>query len=236
MTYIRLFFQESLSLNLSSKLDKSQSHYVNKVMRIKPNENFSLFNSSGEWQVKISGVSKGIVEFIVTKHLRSKENPNEFWLAFSPIKSNYFNFMIQKSTELGVTKFIPVVSDRTVVRKINIERLNKIIIESCEQSNRIVIPIVEKLISLSDFLNKYKELDIVFGDLNSDNSNLNTKKFNLKKPVCLLIGPEGDYTEQERLKINKLKYIQNLKINKNILRSETAAISALSIISFNLNL
>ncbi len=236
MNYIRLFFPESLSVNFNSKLEKSQSHYLTKVVRLNLGENFLLFNEKGEWMCKINQISKGLVEFQVIEKVRQEENQKEIWLAFSPIKSNYFNFMIQKSTELGVTKFIPVVSDRTVVRKINIERLNKIIIESCEQSNRIVIPIVEKLISLSDFLNKYKELDIVFGDLNSDNSNLNTKKFNLKKPVCLLIGPEGDYTEQERLKINKLKYIQNLKINKNILRSETAAISALSIISFNLNL
>ena len=204
MNYIRLFFPESLSVNFNSKLEKSQSHYLTKVVRLNLGENFLLFNEKGEWMCKINQISKGLVEFQVIEKVRQEENQKEIWLAFSPIKSNYFNFMIQKSTELGVTKFIPVVSDRTVVRKINIERLNKIIIESCEQSNRIVIPIVEKLISLSDFLNKYKELDIVFGDLNSDNSNLNTKKFNLKKPVCLLIGPEGGYTEQERLKINKL--------------------------------
>ena len=92
MSNIRLFFPESLSLNLIGKLDKQQSHYVSKVMRIKSNEVFSLFNSNGEWEAKINGISKGIVEFTVTKHLRSKENSKEIWLAFSPIKSNYFNF------------------------------------------------------------------------------------------------------------------------------------------------
>ena len=107
MSNIRLFFSESLSINLSSKLDKSQSHYVAKVMRLKEKEVFSLFNNSGEWEAKILNITKSIVEFNVMKQLRQKENTKDLWLAFSPIKSNYFNFMIQKATELGVTKFLP---------------------------------------------------------------------------------------------------------------------------------
>ena len=140
MSNIRLFYPESLSLNLTASLDKSQSHYLSKVMRIKENEVFSLFNSGGEWEGKILGISKSIVEFNVTKQLRQKENFKELWLAFSPIKSNYFNFMIQKATELGVTKFLPIIFDRTIVRKINKERLEKVIIEAAEQSNRIQVP------------------------------------------------------------------------------------------------
>ena len=143
MSNIRLFFAKSLSINLTDKLDKSQSHYVSKVMRVKENEVFSLFNSSGEWEAKILNISKNIVEFNVRKQLRKKENIKELWLAFSPIKSNYFNFMIQKATELGVTRFIPIIFDRTIVRKINKERLEKIIIEATEQSNRINIPTLE---------------------------------------------------------------------------------------------
>ena len=127
MSNIRLFFKESLSLNLTAKLDKSQSHYVSKVMRVKVSEVFSLFNSSGEWEAKILSISKSIVEFNITKQLRQKESTRELCLAFSPIKSNYFNFMIQKATELGVTKFIPIIFNRTIVRKINKERLEKII-------------------------------------------------------------------------------------------------------------
>ena len=153
MSNIRLYFSKSLSNNLTDTLDKSQSHYLNKVMRVKENEIFSLFNSSGEWEAKILNISKGIVEFNVTKQLRQKENPKELWLAFSPIKSNYFNFMIQKATELGVTKFIPIIFDRTIVRKINKERLEKVIIEASEQSNRINVPDIEDPKSLDDFLN-----------------------------------------------------------------------------------
>ena len=101
MSNNRVFFSESLSLNLTAKLNKSQSHYVNKVMRVKVNQTFSLFNSDGELEVKVKEITKEIVEFIVTKKLRHKENSKEIWLALSPIKSNYFNFMIQKATELG---------------------------------------------------------------------------------------------------------------------------------------
>ena len=122
MSNIRLFCSESLSLNFKSKLGKLQSHYLTKVMRIKIGESFLLFNNKGEWSAKINQLSNGIVEFSVIERLRKNEGSKEIWLAFSPIKSNYFNFMIQKSTELGVTKFIPIIFDRTIVRKVNKQR------------------------------------------------------------------------------------------------------------------
>ena len=233
MSNIRLYFSKSLSNNLTDTLDKSQSHYVNKVMRVKENEMFSLFNSSGEWEAKILNISKGIVEFNVIKQLRQKENSKELWLAFSPIKSNYFNFMIQKATELGVTKFIPIIFDRTIVRKINKERLEKVIIEASEQSNRINVPDIEDPKSLDDFLYNNK-VDLIFTDLNSKNTKIDLKKVT-DKPTCVIIGPEGDFSEEERAKILKFSGVQPLKINENILRSETAVISAISIIKYAIN-
>ncbi|MDC1191804.1 16S rRNA (uracil(1498)-N(3))-methyltransferase [Candidatus Pelagibacter ubique] len=233
MSNIRLFFKESLSLNLTAKLDKSQSHYVNKVMRIKVGEVFSLFNSSGEWESKILTISKSIVEFNITKQLRQKENVKELWLAFSPIKSNYFNFMIQKATELGVTKFLPIIFDRTIVRKINKERLAKVIIESAEQSNRINVPFIEDPQSLKSFLNNEK-MDLIFTDLNSENKKLDFNKLT-HNPTCVIIGPEGDFSEEERGEILAFKGVQPIKINENILRSETAVISALSIVNYLIN-
>ena len=233
MSNIRLYFSKSLSNNLTGTLDKSQSHYLNKVMRVKENEAFSLFNSSGEWEAKILNISKGVVEFNITKQLRQKENPKELWLAFSPIKSNYFNFMIQKATELGVTKFIPIIFDRTIVRKINKERLEKVIIEASEQSNRINVPDIEDPKSLDDFLNNNK-VDLIFTDLNSENTKIDLKKVT-DKPTCVIIGPEGDFSEEERSKILKFSGVQPLKINENILRSETAVISAISIIKYAIN-
>ena len=236
MSNIRLFFPKSLSLNLTSKLDKPQSHYISKVMRIKSNEVFSLFNSSGEWEAKIKEISKGIVEFNITKQLRQKENNREIWLAFSPIKSNYFNFMIQKATELGVTKFIPIVFDRSVVRKINHNRLEKIIIEASEQSNRINVPVLEKCQNLKNFLSKNnKKIELIFTDLNTENKKLDVKK-TTDKPICVIIGPEGDFSEKERKEILSFDGVNKININENILRSETAAISALSIVIYSFNL
>jgi 16S rRNA (uracil1498-N3)-methyltransferase len=233
MNNIRLFFKESLSVNLTAKLDKPQSHYVTKVMRIKIGEIFSLFNSSGEWEAKILTLSKSIVEFNITKQLRQKESTKEMWLAFSPIKSNYFNFMIQKATELGVTKFIPIIFDRTIVRKINKERLEKVIIEAAEQSNRINVPSIEEPQSLRDFLSNEK-MDLIFTDLNSQNKKIDLGKLT-NNPTCVIIGPEGDFSEEEREKILSFHGVQPIKINENILRSETAVISALSIVSYLIN-
>ena len=236
MSNIRLFFSESLSINLESKLNKSQSHYLTKVMRIKIGDNFSLFNSNGEWLAKILDISKGIVEFIIIEKLRHKDITKEIWLAFSPIKSNYFNFMIQKATELGVTRFIPIIFDRTIVRKINKERLEKIIIEATEQSNRINIPILEKPQNLKKFLsNNLKKIDLVFTDLNTAKKKLEINK-EANKPLCAIVGPEGDFSEKERELILNFKSVKSININQNILRAETATISIISIIGYILSL
>ena len=202
-------------------------------MRVKENEVFSLFNSSGEWEAKILSISKNIVEFNITKQLRQKETTKELWLAFSPIKSNYFNFMIQKATELGVTKFLPIVFDRTIVRKINKERLEKVIIEAAEQSNRINVPSIEEPQSLNSFL-KNSKIDLIFTDLNTSNTKIDLNQLT-SNPTCVIIGPEGDFSEVERQEILKFNGVQAIKINENILRSETAVISAISIINYAIN-
>jgi 16S rRNA (uracil1498-N3)-methyltransferase len=233
MSNIRLFFSNSLSADMIDKLDKSQSHYLTKVMRVKENEVFSLFNKNGEWEAKILEISKNTVEFKITKQLRQKENTKELWLAFSPIKSNYQNFMIQKATELGVTKFLPIIFERTIVRKVNKERLEKIAIEASEQSNRINVPIIEKFQNLNNFL-KTDSIDLIFTDLNSSNNKIDKSKLT-DRPVCIIIGPEGDFSEAEREKILSFKGVQPIKINQNILRSETAVISAISIFNYVIN-
>ena len=233
MGNIRLFFSNSITIGITDMLDKSQSHYLNKVMRVKENESFSLFNNKGEWEAKILRISKGLVEFEIIKQLRQKENMKDLWFAFSPIKSNYQNFMIQKATELGVTKFLPIIFERTIVRSINIERLKKIAIEASEQSNRINIPLIEKTQNLKNFLNS-NLVDLIFTDLNSTNKKIDKSKLT-SKPTCIIVGPEGDFSELEREKILAFKGVQAVKINDNILRSETAVISAISIVNYAIN-
>ena len=236
MSNIRLFFSKSLSAEMTDKLDKPQSHYLIKVMRIKENEVFSLFNKNGEWEAKIISISKSIVEFKTTKQIRQNENTKELWLAFSPIKSNYQNFMIQKATELGVTKFFPIVFERSIVRKINKDRLQKIIIEASEQSNRINIPEIKNLKNLSEFLKNFPDNgNLIFCDINSRKEKIDTVLSKKRKgAICILIGPEGDFSEIERQSIIDIKQSTALSLAHNILRSETAAIAAISIINFHL--
>ena len=141
--------------------------------------------------------------------------------------------MIQKATELGVTKFLPIVFDRTIVRKINKERLEKVIIEATEQSNRINVPLIEEPQSLSSFL-KSHNMDLIFTDINTPNKKINLDQLT-SNPTCIIIGPEGDFSEDERTKILSFKGVQPIKINENILGSETAVISAISIINYAIN-
>tara|TARA_B100000700_G_scaffold18670_1_gene18303 strand:- start:155 stop:580 length:426 start_codon:yes stop_codon:yes gene_type:complete len=141
--------------------------------------------------------------------------------------------MIQKATEIGVTKFFPITTERTIVRKINEARLNKIVIEAAEQSNRLTIPYIEKIQKLENFLIENKKINLIFADLNTEN-----KKIELQyssRPIALLIGPEGDFSEKERIEILSFKGVQPIKLNNNILRSETAVISSLSIINYLIN-
>ncbi len=233
MSNIRLFFPESLSNNLSGKLNKEQSKYLTSVMRLKTKEEFSLFNKGGEWNTKIISINKGIVEFEVQKQLREPNKEREIWLIFAPIKSNYFNFMIQKATEIGVTKLFPIITERTIVRNINEVRLNKILIEAAEQSNRLTVPSIKKIQKLEKFLNDNKNINLIFGDLNTENKKIEFR--DTSKPIGLLIGPEGDFSEKERTKILEFEGVQSIKLNDNILRSETAVISSLSIINYLIN-
>ncbi len=233
MSNIRLFYRESLSNNLIGELNKEQSLYLISVMRLKINEKFSLFNKMGEWNTKITSVDKGIVKFQVQNQLRQPNKEKEIWLVFAPIKSNNFNFMLQKATEIGVTKLCPVITDRTIVRKINENRLNKILIEASEQCNRLTIPSLEKIQKLDKFLKENKNLNLIFGDLNTQNKKIELK--DSSNPIAILIGPEGDFSENEKGKILNYEGVQSIKLNDNILRSETAVISSLSIINYLIN-
>jgi len=235
---IRLFFSKELKANLLSNLSNEQSHYIKNVMRLKPGDTISLFNSvNGEWSAKIVSHNKENTEFKVEKLIKSKKLENDLWLAFSPIKKNHLDMMIQKTTELGIQKFIPILSERTIVKEINTERLKKIIVEASEQSNRISVPKIESLKSLKDFLDKFPNNgSLIFCDINCDRSNL--KNFLQKRnqgPVCILVGPEGDFSERERQLIIEKKETFSLSLANNILRVETAAIASVTIVNYHLN-
>ena len=232
----RLFYDKELKSGLISKLSESQSHYTKNVMRLKPGDKISLFNSSnGEWDASILTNDKDLTEFKVEKLSRPQEQENNLWLAFSPIKKIPQDMMLQKTTELGIEKFFPLLCERSVVREINIERAEKIVTEASEQSNRISVPKISKIENLENFLKNFPENGhLVFCDINSKSSNLKNILLS-KNPICILIGPEGDFSEKERQLITDHKKTISISLAKSILRAETAAIAATTILSYNLN-
>ena len=234
---IRLYFPDKIQSDLSSHLTSEQTHYVKDVMRLKIGGKISIFNTSGEWNAFIESYEKNVAKIKITGKARDKDNEKNIWLAFSPIKQNPMNFVIQKGTELGIQKFIPILAERTIVREINIERIKKIIVESSEQSNRISIPEINKPESLKNFLSSFpKNGFLVFGDVNSNKNSLkNILEKKVDGPVCILIGPEGDFSEKERKSIVGLNQTHPISLAKNILKAETAALSAISIVNYYLN-
>jgi 16S rRNA (uracil1498-N3)-methyltransferase len=206
-------------------------------MRLKTGDSFSVFNDQGEWNAIIENYEKDGARIKILKKVRNKKSEKNVWLAFSPIKQNPLNFMIQKTTELGIQKFIPVICERSVVNDINIERIKKIIIESSEQSNRLSVPEITKKESLKNFLKLFpKDGCIIFCDINCNKSNFkNILSKKIKGPVCILVGPEGDFSENERQLIIELNQTSPLSLASNILRAETAAIAATTIVNFELN-
>ena len=235
---IRLYFPDKIQSDLSPHLSKEQTHYLKDVMRLKIGDKLSIFNTSGEWRAVIEAYEKKGVKIKIMEKIRDKYNEKNIWLAFSPIKQNQLNFVIQKGTELGVQKFIPILSERTIVREINTERIKKIIIEASEQSNRISVPEINKLELLKKFLSQFpKNGSLIFCDINSNQNNLkNILTRNIEGPICVLIGPEGDFSENERKMIIDLNQTCSISLAKNILKAETAALSAITIINYYLNL
>ena len=235
---IRLYFPDKIQSDLSSHLSKEHTHYLKDVMRLKIGDKLSIFNTLGEWDAVIETYEKKGAKIKIIEKVRDQGNDKNIWLAFSPIKQNPLNFLIQKGTELGVKKFIPILSERTVVREINIERIKKIIIEASEQSNRISVPEINKPELLKKFLSQFpKNGSLIFCDINSNQNSLkNILTRNIECPICVLIGPEGDFSENERKMIIDLNQTYSISLAKNILKAETAALSAITIVNYHLNL
>jgi len=235
---IRLYFPDKIQSDLSSHLNMEQTHYVKDVMRLKIGDKLSIFNTLGEWNAVIKSYEKNGAKIKIMEKVRGKDNEKNIWLAFSLIKQNPLNFVMQKGTELGVQKFTPVLSDRTIVREINIERVKKIIVEASEQCNRISVPEINKPVSLKNFLLAFpKNGCLIFCDINSNQNNLkNIFEKKVEGPICILIGPEGDFSENERKMIIDHNQTYSISLVKNILKAETAALSAITIVNYHLNL
>ena len=229
---IRLYHPDSIDENTTSLLSKEHTHYVINVMRLKRGSNLNLFNKEGEWLSKIVSLNSDRVEVKFLNKLKEPTNTTNIELAICLVKKSPIETILQKATELGVSKIIPIVSERTEVKELNFERANKIVIEATEQSNQMVPPEILKIVKLKDFLqNLDGTTKLLFADVNSKNY---LKNENLKnsKSLCILIGPEGDFSPSERESILSISEVIPFTISKNILRSDTAVISAISLVNF----
>ena len=229
---IRLYHPDSIDENTTSLLSKEHTHYVTNVMRLKRGSKLNFFNKDGEWLSEIVFLDKDRVEVKFLNKLKEPPKNSNLELAICLVKKGPMETILQKATELGVSKITPIISERTEVKEINFERANKIVVEATEQSNQMVPPKILKTIKLKDFLqNLDATTTLLFADVNSKN---NLKIENLKdiKSLCILIGPEGDFSPSEREFILSISEVIPFTISKNILRSDTAVISAISLVNF----
>ena len=229
---IRLYHPDSILENSTSLLSKEHTHYVVNVMRLKRGSNLNFFNKNGEWKSEVIFLNKDRVEVRILEKIKEANNLSKIELAICLVKKNAMEIILQKASELGVSKIIPIISERTEVKELNNERAKKIVIEATEQSNQLVPPEILDVIKLKDFLKSFDETSkLLFADVNS-NDNLKNEDFKNYKSLCILIGPEGDFSPEEREYILQNRSVKPFTLSRNILRSDTAVISAISLVNF----
>ena len=232
MSNIRLYYPNSISKNTTTLLSKEHTHYVANVMRLKRGSNINFFNQEGEWASEIVFLEKDRVEVKFLNKIKEPLKSLSIELAICLIKKNPMDIILQKATELGVSKITPIISERTEIKELNHDRAKKIVIEATEQSNQFIPPEILKTIKLKDFLNQINSSNkLFFADINNKDrlKKEDIKDDNLK---TLLVGPEGDFTPDERKMILQNKNTISFSLSNNILRTETATISALSLINY----
>ena len=232
MSNIRLFHPENITENTTGLLSKEHTHYVVNVMRLKRGSNINFFNKNGEWLSEIVFLDRDRVEVKFLNKLKEPTKNSNIDLAICLVKKSPMDTILQKATELGVSKIIPIVSERTEVKELNFERANRIVVEATEQSNQLIPPQISEITKLKDFL---KDLSgsskLLFADVNSKDK-LKAEALKEAKTLSVLIGPEGDFSPSEREMIFANSDVIPFTISRNILRSDTAVISAISLVNF----
>ena len=231
---IRLYFPGKISLRNSVKLENKQVHYLINVMRKKIDDPILVFNSvNGEFLAKISEINKNTIIIKIIKKIRDVKIENDIWLLFAPVKKSPTEYIVQKATELGVSKIIPVITERTITKNLNLKRMQDIAIESSEQCERITIPEVCAIKKLKDLIPNWDNDRIIFfcdetirnnDVVKIDLQNLSTKSFG-----AILVGPEGGFSTNETNYLREKKFIRPIDLGPRILRSDTAVIAALSL-------
>ncbi len=220
----RFFFSDEIRPNIFITLSAEQIHHACKVLRLKKGDEIHIFNSqNGEWRCFISNIKNN--EICVKELMKFPINELGPSIACALINPNKFFFMLEKITELGVMNIIPLITDFTQYRHFNLKKAEQIIIQACEQSRRLSIPKLHKILSLKEFIDNFDNNRLLVG-LERDSSYKLENYLDFK--CTFLIGPEGGFSEKEISMFKAYNCISTFHFGHNILRSETAAIAFVS--------
>jgi len=226
----RLYTPHELKAGAVHLVDGNQGHHLVNVMRIKMGDYVSLFNGhAGEWLGEITKVGKGKAKVTVREKTADQKWEQDLWYLFAPIKKARVDYVIQKATELGVSRISPVITNRTNLDRIKQDKMVANSIEAAEQCGRMTVPEIDVMTSLEDRLKNWPEdRGILFCDEAGDTSTMQDLKSSFKS-WAILIGPEGGFSPEERMMIRDHKNTTAISLGPRILRADTAAVAALSL-------
>ena len=226
----RLYVDVPLAAGAMVTLPPPQSHYLGSVMRRQPGDNVRLFNgSAGEWAARVDSVGKKIVTLVVVEQSCPQEVMSDLWLCAAPLKRGRIDWVAEKACELGVSRLVPVVTRRTIVDKLNLDRVRAHMVEAAEQCGRTAIPAVSEPIGLAALLRDWPmERALIFAD-EAGGEPLATLCARMPAPVAILIGPEGGFTPEERAAIRAVPGAVAASLGPRILRADTAAVAAVAV-------
>jgi 16S rRNA (uracil1498-N3)-methyltransferase len=217
---------EPLSVGATLTLDGAPANYLGNVLRLAPGAEIKLFDDrTGEWLAEIAEAGKKRVTLAVTRHLRAREPVPDLWLLFAPIKRGRIDWLVEKATELGVARLVPVITRRTIVDRLNLDRLRAHIVEAAEQCERTALTELAEPGKLGAVLADWPEERILYFADETGGEPLRPTA----EPAAILIGPEGGFTEEERAEIRALPQARPVGLGPRILRADTAALAAVAL-------
>ncbi len=228
---VRLFVQAALAAGTLIEPSPQQAHYLLRVMRAGVGGRLRLFNGSdGEWLSEIAGVSRRACQIACIRRIAPQSGTPDLWLLSASIKKTPAEYVTQKATELGVRVLQPVLTRRTIVHRINLERMRANAIEAAEQSGRLTVPEVREPIALAKLLSTWpKERWLLFCDEIGGPPIAQTLLDAPKGAWAVLTGPEGGFDAEERALVRACPLAVPVSLGSRILRADTAALAALGI-------